>query len=178
MAHLKLKKVMHLITLLYLTFLLSACGNTITNAQSKNIEDYPVGVQDGSVSVEFYDSLKNYSTSDNQYQDQIVEMLNSINENPKQKYSSEFVQKFSEDVSKYNDFLIESNFIGTTDAEKEFSLILANITENQLAINTSLEKYTTSKNILHFIPMTVRFTSAETKSEEFVKAMKKYNIYE
>ncbi|MEK4485654.1 hypothetical protein MHH81_08620 [Psychrobacillus sp. FSL H8-0484] len=178
MAHLKLKKVMPLITLLYFAFLLCACGNSITNAESKSIEDYPVGVQDGTVSAEFYDRLKNYSTSDNQYQDEIGEMLNSIDENPKLIYSSEFVQKFSEDISKYNDFLIESNFIGTTDAEKEFSLILADITENQLAINTSLEKYITSKNILHFIPMAVRFNSVETKSEEFVKALKNYNIYE
>lgn len=167
---------MTLITLLCFAVLLSACSSS--NAESKNIKDYPVGVQDGTVSAKFYDELEDFSTLNNLHQIEINEMFKDVEENSKLLYSSDFGQQLTKKLSKYNDFLIESNFVGNTDAEKELSLLLADVTEHQLTINFSLENYITSKSIFQLIPLAVKMDTMETKSEKFDKAMERYNILE
>ncbi|PID24099.1 hypothetical protein [Sporosarcina sp. P7] len=175
--HFPLKNIGTLIMLLIFGLLLSACGESTIKAESKNILSYPEGVQNGSVTDKYYEELQFYYKLDTQHQKIIVDLIEGLDKNPKLLYSNEKVDEMTKAISDYNNFLIEFNPISTTEAENEFSALLTDITKSQLSINSSLEKYLKSKNILHFIPLTLLSSGDEAKKEELMELSKKHKIY-
>ncbi|MCM3709181.1 hypothetical protein [Sporosarcina luteola] len=173
--HRKLKSIT-LITLLAVTSLISACGVEKTNAESKDISNYPEGVQNGTVSIEYYDELISFLELEAQHQLMLEGMMDILDENPKLIYSTEKVDEIRKSISSYNDFLINFNPVGTTEAEKEFSALIMDITERQLALNSSLDKYIESRNVFHLLPAVFRSDSDVAKRKELQELAKKHKI--
>lgn len=120
-------------TLLLLLLILGACNDGKGSAEENDLSGYPETVQNGDVSVEFYEEYKDFITKNEEYSKVANTLL------------TEEV-KFVALMKEYNDYLKELEFYTSTEADDEIHNHLKKVIEGQKLINANLLLLTSSND--------------------------------
>lgn len=135
-----------LVTLLSLSLLTSACGNGV--ASGTDLSSYPESVQDGIVSVEYYNYAKNFHINVLTPVNSMIDMINLQGENTEVALDKEYRTHFSSALNILDNTL--SEFDDTpklkTEADKEIDFQLQKIIHFQQELNELQREYLLTRN--------------------------------
>jgi hypothetical protein len=166
-----------LIILLSSITLLGACGSGGAKANQADLSTYPESVQDGTVSVEYYEQLTNYIRKSNEYTQTTTDILAMGTKYGMQVTgNNEYQETFKEVLHSHYELIQNLKVKPSTKADKEIDNILSPIVNNQLKINLILLEHIETSNIELIKDAVQHMKNNEVSAISLNSAIDKYSL--
>ena len=165
-----------LITLMMLiTLVLGACGKTTVSA---NLDDYPIAVQDGIVSVEYFEQLsKIYKESIPQIE-AVREILEVQQKNNKIIYDEDYSSGFISLLEKFDELLSSYVTPPATEADEEIHFQLNKVIVFQSKLNKLELDYLDKQEAVSNMEILVATSMMKNMVEDLDDVVNKYELIE
>jgi len=140
---------------------------------------YPESVQDGTVSVEYYNQLQKYHSLNIEYLKVATQMLNiGLEHKSLSKDDEEYKRMFRETLQNYDEMLLGVNISPKTDADREIEEALNIVISNQLEHNSLLLKNLEERDVEILAKIANKANSWIKHTEELKEIEKRYQLFD